>query len=252
MVAEANIKEANKLAEKFAYNFPNFNISSQSNESSTTGKNPSSASTALLEITKIELKTIADKLTTAKRDNDMIYHDTIPSIDTLAPLEKLNSVKAIPFADLLPNGQADIPKIVGSDIFAKLIPMSVHESSSVYSEEKSKLYRNQQKIVKEADDEIDATIHSLNLIETMEQIKALYANPNFLPGEILPVDVMNWSVRLQENEMKSSKYLTEDMIATMNSLKPQIHQILFEIQAILDKEQLDCENMRVYFLLLKY
>jgi hypothetical protein len=247
MAAEASIKEAHKLAEKFAYKFPNFNVSSQSNETNTTGKNPSSSSTALLESTKIELKTITDKLAVAKRDNDMIYHDTIPSVDSLAPLEKLNAVKTIPFADLLPNGQADVPKIVGNDIFAKLIPMSVHESSSLYSEEKSKLYRNQQKLVKLADDEIDATLNSLNLTEIVGQIKTLYNNPNSMPGEILSSEVMEWCVRVQENEMKTSKFLTGDLVNIINSLKPSIQETLTEIANMLDKEQLDCENMRVLF-----
>lgn len=247
MVAETNIKEANKLAEKFAYNFPNFNISSQSNETNTTGKAPSSASIALLEVTKMDLKMISDKLAIAKRDNDMIYHDAIPPVDSLTPLEKLNAVKAIPFADLLPNGQADIPKIVGTDIFAKLIPMSVHESSSVYSEEKSKLYRSQQKLVTQADDEIEATLNSLNLRETMERIKEFYRNSNNISGDLLLPEVMEWSVRVQENEMKSSKYLTKDLVGIINSLKPSIEEMLSEIPLMLDKEQLDCENMRVIF-----
>ena len=252
MAAEIFIKEAHKLAEKFAYNYPNFNISSQSNETSTTGKNSSSSSTALLEVTKMDLKMITDKLVVAKRDNDMIYHDSIPPVDSLVPLDKLNAVKAIPFADLLQNGQADIPKIVGNDIFAKLIPLSVHESSSIYSEEKSKLYRHQQKIVKEADDEIDATLNSLNLLEIMERIKSLYNNPNGMSGEILSPEVMEWCVRVQENEMKKSKFLTDDLLNVINSLKPSIEEMLTEITTLLDEEQLGCENMRVLLTILKF
>ena len=251
MVAESNIKEAHKLAEKFAYNFPNFTMATQSNDTSTTGKNPSSASTALLEMTTSDLKMIGDKFVSAVKDNDMIYHDTIPPVQSLAPLEKLNAVKVIPFADLLPNGQADIPKIVGPDIFAKLIPMSVHESSSVYSEEKSKLYRNQQKIVKQADDEIDATINSLDILNTMEKIKSILNDPKIVSGDILPVDVINWSVFVQENEIKSSKYLSDDLFQVINSLKPEIEQFISEIPVILDREQLDCENMRVNSLTFK-
>ena len=130
--------------------------------------------------------------------------------------------------------------------------MSVHESSSLYSEEKSKLYRNQQKLVKLADDEIDATLDSLNLNEMMEQIKLLYNNPNSISGEILPSEVMEWCVRVQENEMKTSKFLTGDLVNIINSLKPSIQETLTEIANMLDKEQLDCENMRVLFTFLTF
>uniref|UniRef100_A0A673W3K2 Tyrosine-protein phosphatase non-receptor type 23 n=1 Tax=Salmo trutta TaxID=8032 RepID=A0A673W3K2_SALTR len=85
----------------------------------------------------------------AKKDNDFIYHETVPSLETLA------SVKGAPLVKALPVNPTD-PSVTGPDLFAKLVPMAAHEASSLYSEEKAKLLRD-----------IMAKIDSRN--ETLEQ-----------------------------------------------------------------------------------
>lgn len=245
-MAEILAKEANKLATSFASSFPKFTVSTESAASATSGSAPSSASTALLEISKLHLKLVSDKLAVAVRDNDMIYHDAVPPVEALEPLEKLNAVKAVPFAELLPNGQADIPKIVGPDIFIKLIPMAVHQASSMYSEEKAQLLRKEQARSKSTDDEIDATLASLGLLKTLDRIKLLIRDPSQMGEEyVLPQEIMQWSVNIQNDESKTSKYKTDDLAALINSLKPVIQEKLSEVSALLEKEQHDCENMRV-------
>nr|XP_029480625.1 tyrosine-protein phosphatase non-receptor type 23-like isoform X1 [Oncorhynchus nerka] len=101
------------------------------------------------EALKFTMDVIGGKFNSAKKDNDFIYHETVPSLETLA------SVKGAPLVKALPVNPTD-PSVTGPDLFAKLVPMAAHEASSLYSEEKAKLLRD-----------IMAKIDSRN--ETLEQ-----------------------------------------------------------------------------------
>jgi hypothetical protein len=247
-MAETLAKDANKLASSFAYNFPSFTVSTMSGAAgeSSSGDDATSASTALVNLSKSHLQMVSDKLVVALKDNDMIYHETIPPVDSLEPLEKLNAVKPTSFTDLLPNGQADVQKIVGSDIFIKLVPLSVHEASSMYSEEKAQLRRREQHRCQLADDEVDATIESLNLMKTLDKLKTVIKDPSSLGEEFtLPQEVMDWSITVQTDESKGSKNKNDMLQSKIESLKPPIQEMLAEVTHLLEKEQHECENMRV-------
>ncbi|KAL0984833.1 hypothetical protein UPYG_G00147800 [Umbra pygmaea] len=101
------------------------------------------------EALRFTMDVIGGKFNSAKKDNDFIYHETVPSLETLA------SVKGAPLVKALPVNPTD-PSVTGPDLFAKLVPMAAHEASSLYSEEKAKLLRD-----------IMAKIDSKN--ETLEQ-----------------------------------------------------------------------------------
>ncbi|XP_035991274.1 tyrosine-protein phosphatase non-receptor type 23 [Fundulus heteroclitus] len=87
------------------------------------------------EALKFTMDVIGGKYNSAKKDNDFIYHETVPSLETLA------SVKGAPLVKALPVNPTD-PSVTGPDLFAKLVPMAAHEASSLYSEEKAKLLRD--------------------------------------------------------------------------------------------------------------
>nr|XP_055066902.1 tyrosine-protein phosphatase non-receptor type 23 [Misgurnus anguillicaudatus]XP_055066903.1 tyrosine-protein phosphatase non-receptor type 23 [Misgurnus anguillicaudatus]XP_055066904.1 tyrosine-protein phosphatase non-receptor type 23 [Misgurnus anguillicaudatus] len=98
---------------------------------------------------RFTMDVIGGKFNSAKKDNDFIYHDAVPSLETLT------SVKGAPLVKALPVNPTD-PSVTGPDIFSKLVPMAAHEASSLYSEEKAKLLRD-----------VVAKIHNKN--ETLEQ-----------------------------------------------------------------------------------
>ncbi|KAI1885650.1 hypothetical protein AGOR_G00206010 [Albula goreensis] len=101
------------------------------------------------EALKFTMDVIGGKYNSAKKDNDFIYHESVPALDTLP------SVKGAPLVKALPVNPTD-PSVTGPDIFSKLVPMAAHEASSLYSEEKAKLLRD-----------VMAKIDSKN--ETLEQ-----------------------------------------------------------------------------------
>ncbi|XP_067930761.1 uncharacterized protein [Watersipora subatra] len=78
---------------------------------------------------------VTGKYIAAKKENDFVYHEKMPDIDSLPEVKGAVLVKGIGF-------DVSDKAVSGPDIFAKLVPMEAHEASSLYSEEKAKLLRD--------------------------------------------------------------------------------------------------------------
>src|SRR5436305_9964057 len=126
-VAENLAKEASRIANNFPSNVP-----TNSNLSSETG-------TILNETMRRHLAHLQERLAEFTKDNDYIYHQPVPTEAGISAVPKLPAAKAIPVSELYA-GQ-DIQRIIGPDIFQRIVPMSVTESASLYDEEKAKLIR---------------------------------------------------------------------------------------------------------------
>ncbi|KAI4883290.1 hypothetical protein NFI96_021020 [Prochilodus magdalenae] len=83
---------------------------------------------------RFTMDVIGGKFNSTKKDNDFIYHESVPNLDTLAPVKGASLVKPLPVTP------TDL-SVTGPDLFSKLVPMATHEASSLYSEEKAKLLR---------------------------------------------------------------------------------------------------------------
>ncbi|KAK3591678.1 hypothetical protein CHS0354_040598 [Potamilus streckersoni] len=116
---------------------------------------------------------VVGKYEAAKKDNDFVYHDKIPALDTLPEVKGASLVKGIPFN---PND----PEISGPDIFQKLVPMSAHEAASLYSEEKAKLLRKILAEIEEKNEHLTRYLSSLQLDSSK-----LNPEPERLPQQLL-------------------------------------------------------------------
>uniref|UniRef100_A0A8C2XBD3 Tyrosine-protein phosphatase non-receptor type 23 n=1 Tax=Cyclopterus lumpus TaxID=8103 RepID=A0A8C2XBD3_CYCLU len=105
---------------------------------------------------RFTMDVIGGKFNSAKKDNDFIYHETVPSLETLA------SVKGAPLVKALPVNPTD-PSVTGPDLFAKLVPMAAHEASSLYSEEKAKLLRDIMMRIESKNETLEQFMDSLGL-----------------------------------------------------------------------------------------
>lgn len=68
---------------------------------------------------------VEGKRKAARNENDFIYHEEIPELDSLPNVKGASLVKGISFS-------VNDPEISGPDIFARLVPMKAHEASSLY------------------------------------------------------------------------------------------------------------------------
>ncbi|KAL5032446.1 hypothetical protein BDV3_001013 [Batrachochytrium dendrobatidis] len=240
-----------KLAEQFVSAFPSFTVSKEiaSTAATTTSGQKTSDATAVLDMAKSLAKIVGERKQTAIKDNELIYHATVPDMAALPPIEKLNAVKPIPFADLCTNGRADISLIIGRDIFQALVPLSVHESSSLYSEEKAKLLRGEQDRVKEADADLQVTFDSLNMVPTLNRLKNfLRADPH--TSDTLDINIPKTiieacnTVRAEETDRTKIDYI----LSLINASKIKSDTTLSELAMLLDKEQYECETNRVKYM----
>lgn len=218
-VAETAAKDANKIANSFPGNVPAI-----SNLTSETG-------VSLVEITKRHLAIVQEKLGELVKDNDYIYHQTVPAEASLAVIPKLPAAKAIPVSELY-TGQ-DIQRITGPDIFQKIVPISVTESASLYDEEKAKLVRAETERVEIANGEMAASLDYLRLPGALQVLKGGFDQ------ELHADDEFNgWCDDLASHDYPASTF------DFLKASKDAIVSVLDKSSKQLDMEESVCEKMR--------
>ncbi|VDD86118.1 unnamed protein product [Enterobius vermicularis] len=96
------------------------------------------------------------KFTSAKKDNDFVYHDIKPKFEELPTVEPVPMVKPLAFD---PTDRS----VCGDDLFAAVLPMNVLKAVSVYAEEKAKFRRSILEKVAIKDQDLEAHLVSLRL-----------------------------------------------------------------------------------------
>jgi hypothetical protein len=218
-VAEGFAREANKIANNFPSSIP-----------------PSSNLTAdcgiiLADITKRQLVSVQQKLKELTKDNDFIYHQVVPPEASVPAVAKLPAAKPIPVSELYA-GQ-DIQRITGPDLFAKIVPLAVTESASLYDEEKAKLVRAETERVDTANSEMAASLDYLRLPGALQVLKGGF-DQEILPDE----DFRTWCVDVADHENPAK------IFEFLHAQKQSIVAILDRSSKQLDMEESVCEKMR--------
>lgn len=218
-LAEGLAREANRIANNFPSSVP-----------------PSSNLTAdcgviLADITKRHLAAVQKELNQLIKDNDFIYHEPVPAEATVPAVAKLPAAKPIPVSELYA-GQ-EIQRITGPDLFAKIVPLAVTESASLYDEEKAKLVRAETERVDTANSEMAASLDYLRLPGALQVLKGGFDQ------EILPDDEFRtWCVDVADHENPAK------IFECLYSQKQSIVAVLDRSSKQLDMEESVCEKMR--------
>lgn len=210
-------------AARIAVSFPS-TVSAASDLSSESGS-------SLVEMTKKHLANVQERLAVCNKDNDFIYHQTVPAEAALSGIPKLQAAKAIPVSDLY-QGQ-DIQRIIGPDIFQKIVPMSVTESASLYDEEKAKLVRAEAEKVETANGEMAASLDYLKLPGSLNVLKGGMEQETSVDEEF-----RTWCEELAGHEPFGSAFdqLQKEKSSVLSTLERCVKQ--------LDMEESICEKMR--------
>ncbi|KAL9041549.1 MAG: hypothetical protein Q9214_004072, partial [Letrouitia sp. 1 TL-2023] len=217
-VAETEGRDANRVAAGFPSSLsPGSYLSSE-------------AGSCLNDTTKKHLTNVQEKLVSFNKDNDFIYHQTVPAAAALSVIPKLPAAKAIPVSELY-QGQ-DIQRIIGPDIFQKIVPMSVTESASLYDEEKAKLVRAEAENVETANGEMAASLDYLKLPESLKVLKG--GNREISVDD----DFRKWCDELGGHEPFDRAF------SQLQSDKNTILNVLDQCTQKLDMEESVCEKMR--------
>ena len=218
-VAEGQAKDANRVASAFPSSVP-----AGSDLSPETGA-------SLIEMTRRHITNVQEKLANFSKDNDFIYHQPLVSEATLPVISKLPAAKAIPVSELY-QGQ-DIQRIIGPDIFQKIVPMSVTESASLYDEEKAKLVRAEAERVEIANGEMAASLDYLKLPGSLNILKGGMDQTPTVDDEF-----RRWCEELAGHESfgKAFEQIQSDKAGIITTLDKSTKQ--------LDMEESVCEKMR--------
>ncbi|KAH7337522.1 BRO1-like domain-containing protein [Rhizoctonia solani] len=229
-VAETHAKEAYRLAQSFT---PYFVVT-------LTPTMPSDAGVAILELTKSHLALCTEHKTTAQKDNDLIYHSILPSEAALPPIDKVSVATPIPIQEVY--GTPEVQKVIGPDLFVRLVPLSVHESASVYSEEKAKMVRGESTRADEADGDLRAGLDSLGLPGALAKFREMAEGSDGDAESAVPQQIWTWK---EEVESKESESPTEGLLAQLDKLKAGVDADLATISRELELESRECESLRV-------
>lgn len=119
---------------------------------------------------------ITTKVILSKKENDFIYHEKVPPIESLTEVKGASLVKGIPF-------NVCDPEVAGVDIFARLVPIEAHERTSIYSARKDEILRNIRLKIEEKNQELVSYLSSLQLEK--ETIRA--PKEDAIPDELINV-----------------------------------------------------------------
>ncbi|KAG0374671.1 bck1-like resistance to osmotic shock [Mortierella sp. AD032] len=210
-IAETAAKDAEKQAKSFVSGF------AQSSHPTVTLTQE--AATTLHEITKSHLAIITEKKAQAIRDNDMIYHEA-----------------------------AEIQKVIGPDTFQRLIPLSVHESSSLYSEEKAKLVRAEAEKCETANQELSSALQYMNLPAGLEKFKnnANGGQDASLDSLAVPPSAVKEVADLIQAQEVGGESVA-DLISILDRLKSGTRESLENANLSLDEERSQCETLRAKY-----
>lgn len=218
-VAETHARDANRIANAFPSSTP-----SNSNLPAETGA-------VLAEMTKKHVSNVQERLAEFSKDNDFIYHQGVPNEASLTQIPKLPAAKAIPVSELY-QGQ-DIQRIIGPDIFQKIVPMAVTESASLYDEEKAKLIRAESERVEVANDEMAASLDYLKLPDSLNVLRG-----GMDQDMMVDEDFRKWCEELAGHASFGPAF------EQLSSDKAEIMQMLDSSMKQLDMEESVCEKMR--------
>ncbi|XP_012273301.1 tyrosine-protein phosphatase non-receptor type 23 [Orussus abietinus] len=169
---------------------------------------------------------IEGKRKAAKNENEFIYHEEVPDKDVLPTVKGASLVKGISFS-------VNDPEVSGPDIFARLVPMKVHEASSLYSEEKAKILRSIGAKIEERDQQLNMYLASLKLDHlSLWDPDGRSTDANSLP---LPEELAERCAALN-----AKSNAIQDLVDAMGKLADTYHDVegmLEEIEHLLNEER---------------
>ncbi|KAJ4490314.1 BRO1-domain-containing protein [Lentinula aciculospora] len=231
------------LAESLAKESQSLSFSFNPNLSPTL---PADAASTLSDRIKAHVSLCTDAKSTAQRENDLIYNAVLPKPDSLPQIETTSVASvATPISIQEVYGAPEVQKVIGQDIFLRLIPLSVHESASVYSEEKAKLVRGEVERVELAESQSRSAIEAMGIREGLAKFKAILNEAvDDENVDVIAPDVRRWIDEISSSESRDP--LTS-LLSQLNQHKSSVRTTLSSVSSNLAQESHTTETLRVQY-----
>lgn len=125
----------------------------------------------LLDNYKYHKDAVGIKLADLNKDNDLIYHDVIPSLVTLPSIKPMDSAKSVAIHQIPSFAEANDSNY--KNFLSNVVPINIHELTSFYSEEKSQLLRNEIDEVDVSNEELQSVLEYLKLPKALVNVKSI-------------------------------------------------------------------------------
>ncbi|SOV08174.1 Vacuolar protein-sorting protein BRO1 [Ustilago sp. UG-2017a] len=248
-VAETVAKEARNLVNTF-------NASAGASTTSERPSLPTDAGFALVAIVNAQVTRCSERKETAVKDNDLIYHDILPSESSLSSVDKLVAATPIAIQEIF--AAPEVQRVIGPDLFQNLVPLGVHEKASLYSEEKAKIARAESERHDLATGELQASLDYLDLPASLKKYRALAQGSGssaMLDSLADPgAEVMRWSSEEAEggggrgaDGLGVGAAGVDSALQKIENMKSQAKNDIDAALTALDDENRECEKQRVRF-----
>ncbi|KAK9465352.1 BRO1-like domain-containing protein [Lipomyces arxii] len=190
-----------------------------------------SAYNAFNEILNAHNAQLTTALASMEKDNDLVYHNSVPPVNTVPEIGPLEAAVPTPMSDLYKD--QDITQLIGRDIFEKLIPVSVAEQISMYTEEKAKVLRAEGEKVDVAEEELSTALEYLGLPAALKTIRQITQSVN---TNKIDDQVLSWAQKIHAEGPVT--------FADIDQKKRDIYEMVERCDRELEAEEAESEGMR--------
>lgn len=171
-------------------------------------------------------ETIKDKTKQLIKDNDYIFHDSIPQSVSLSSIKALDAIKAPKWEEQLKPFMESIAHKC-EKLYRGIVPMEVFEKESIYSEKKASMLRQCINDSETADMEYSSFIEFTHLPNLLSDLKRRYKSQNFSGTTDPQGDMMRDQIQSWIKSISQSKYKDPDeQLKLVSSKKQEILTLL--------------------------
>ncbi|EJD49812.1 BRO1-domain-containing protein [Auricularia subglabra TFB-10046 SS5] len=149
---------------------------------------------AVLDDIKTLLSKLESALARAERDNDLIYHATVPPFGSLPALRGARLAQPVPMRD-------PAALLGGEDgLFAGLVPWGARVAIDVFKDRKESAVREVESAVADADAEVASALRALGLPAALEALERPVGLPPSLLGKARQVRLEDGPARIRRKQ----------------------------------------------------
>lgn len=185
----------------------------------------------LLDNYKYQKDALGIKLKEMVKDNDLIYHDIVPSIVTLAEPKPMDSSKVIPMNKIDLFNQVNEHNY--NNFLKNVVPITTHELLSYYSEEKSQLLRNELDEVDVSNEKLSSVLEFYKLPKALVNIKEIINSKKHLDRQDNGELRLDPEVLGKVGEISSNYAQDVSNRRTIAELREKIYNTISESEAML-------------------
>lgn len=172
---------------------------------------------------------LEDKRRQVTKDNDFIYHDTIPQSVQLEVVKPMDAVKSTSFPRQL-EPYVDMVAEKCDTLYQGIVPIEIYEKESIYSEEKARFLRNEIDVAESANWEYASFMEFTNLPKYIHDLEIRYktgftSDSNNPQVEMMRNQLASWSRTIQDSKFND----VDEQMKNINEIRQKIMNILSTI-----------------------